>query len=149
MKNLKSILIVIITFVSSAVFANNDPVVNQKFETAFKKHFPATTVQSWENDGNLTIAYFWENKTKYKAYFDTDANLLATGRYLTADLLPLTVGRELSKKFGSFGNVGVLEVSKTDADTFYYLKVPYKDKLQTIRVYPSGAYEIIGEEKYN
>ena len=149
MKNLKSILIVVITFVSSAVFANNDPVVNQKFETAFKKHFPATAVQSWENDGNLTIAYFWENKTKYKAYFDTDANLLATARYIIADMLPITVGRELAKRFGNFGNIGVLEVSKTNTDTFYYLKVPEKNKLKTIRVYPSGAFEIISEEKMN
>lgn len=149
MKNLKSILIVIVTFASSAVFANNDPVVSQKIEASFKKYFPATTVMSWESDGNLTVAYFQDNKTKYKAYFDTDANLIATARYITADMLPITVGRELAKRFGDFGNVGVLEVSKINTDTFYYLKVPEKNKLKTLRVYPNGAFEILSEEKMN
>src|SRR5258708_1316407 len=80
----------------------------------FNKQFAEASNVSWEKAGELSLAKFHFQQNYLVAYFNTTGNLIATGRKIGADQLPmkghedlLAIKRERQKKWGGLtvGNI--------------------------------------------
>lgn len=133
-----------ITMVSlSSVFAGDVP---EKFEQAFKRHFPGSSVLIWEKKDNISVAGFTENRIRYQAYFGADANLLGIAKHITIAQMPAKPLFAIKEKYGDFANVAAIEISFPDRETIYLTTVYFKNKIKTIKVYTDGSIEVLRSE---
>lgn len=143
MKKTIAVLGVLVSLISSVAFAGELP---EKLEQTFKRDFPSAQTVVWEKKNDLAIAAFTENKTKYQAFYNPDANLIAVTRYITAEQMPVKLFLKLKTEYGNFGNLAVVEVSSIESDTFYMLNVYHKNKIKTLKVFSDGNAEVIKTE---
>ena len=139
MKKSFLILTAVITLISTAVQAGANPCPEDKFKSAFNKYFPGIAIENVTVSGNITILAFVEDKQERKAYFDSDAQLIAITRFITTDRMPLQAVRAIKERFGDFGLYRALEVSYTAGHSFYCLDVLDKGNIKRIKVDPAGS----------
>src|SRR5882724_7331846 len=105
---------------SFTVQAADGGKVLSRLQQALQKEFAGASSVNWERLGKNDIyhATFVYNNELLNAFFDGDGGLVATGRNISAEGLPLLVGRSVKSKFCGYDVLNIVEYS-AEGETSY------------------------------
>lgn len=148
-KNLFFAVLVAVAVTGSA-YANPEITVNSVVKQSFQKEFAGAQSVSWEtiNDKGLFHASFLFNGERLNAYFDAEGSLLATGRYVKQENLPMLVSRSINERFSQYQVAETIEFV-TGTETSYIVKLENEKFKLFIKAHTDGANTILKKEKKN
>jgi len=129
----------------------NDPVkVKSIVKESFQKTFTGAEGVTWEVVSSKQIfhASFVYNNESLNAYFDAEGNLLATGRYVKRESLPMLVNRGLTENYGRYNVIETIEFV-ANSETSYIVKVGNDKVTMYVQAYNDGSSAILKKEKKN
>jgi hypothetical protein len=131
------------------VAAKNDKV-NSRILCSFEKNFAGATYIQWEKlkGKALTQAVFHYNKERYIAFFDNDGKLVATGRFISINQVPLLVKLTVDRNYAAYNLVQVVELTQNDETSYIVTFDNDRIKFDT-QIYSDGGAHIIKKEKKN
>lgn len=118
MKRLFISMTLALMLVTATAFAN-DEVISKKAITAFHSSFSNVTEVKWSKLNDLYVASFVLNNLQVSAYYDAQGVLVATGRYITYQQLPVVLLSGLEERKKDFRVTGFMEVSNEDGTVYY------------------------------
>ena len=135
---------------SYSVQAADGGKVSPRIQQALQKEFAGAKSVSWEGLANNSIyhATFYYNHELLNAFFDDDGNLVATGRDITKDVLPLLVTKAVSERYHGYSVRDIVEVS-TEGETSYLLTLENQKSKLIVRAYDSGTINVFKKVKKN
>lgn len=146
MKKIILALAVIISLTSTAVAAGKNSI-SESVLRSFNKEFSTATNVNWEEVGyGLSHATFVYNNIAVEAFFTGDGVLLATGRAIDKNSLPLLLSRNINRRFPDANIVNVVEFTYEN-ELQYLITVDGQKSKQTLRVYSNGDFDIFRKEK--
>lgn len=124
--------------------------VNYRVAETFKKEFDGAKSVKWEliKGKDIYQATFVYNNERMNAYFDVDGGLIATGRFISVDNLPLLVRKNVFQKYGEYKIQEVAEYA-TENETSYLVVVENEKTKLLIRAYNNGSTYVFKKEKKN
>lgn len=142
------VTVAVAVMVGITSFAADNKKVNQRVLAAFEKEFTTATNVSWEMLKNEDIAHasFLYANEVMDAYFSTEGELIAVGRNLSQDRLPLLVSKTLKTQYGKYELKSASEYMGTDA-TSYIVTLDSEKQTVVVRIYNNGSSEIIKKTK--
>lgn len=148
-KNYFFALLVAVVFTSSA-FANRENSVNTLVKQSFQKEFTGAQSVSWESiaDKGIYHASFILNGERLNAYFDTEGALLATGRYVKQESLPMLVSRAVGQRFEKYKMLETIEFV-AGSETSYIVKLENEKVKLFIQAHTDGTTTVLKKEKKN
>ena len=148
-KNFLIALLVAVVFSGSA-FANTGKSVNALVKQSFQKEFAGAQSVSWEvisNKGLFHAAFIYNNE-RLNAYFDSEGTLLATGRYIKQENLPMLVTKGIGIRYKNFNVVESIEYV-TGYETSYIITLENEKVSISIQAFNDGSTTVIKKEKKN
>jgi hypothetical protein len=148
---------VISTVVNAAPVKNNDPEmpakgsekVSSRIQYAFKKQFAGAVALSWERlPENIYQVTFMHNNERLNAFYDDNAQLVAIGRFINEQSLPLSIQTNIARKYASYRLVNVIELTRSN-ETSYLLTFENEQFKLDVQAYNSGDMEVFKKEKRN
>jgi hypothetical protein len=118
MKRLLSAIAVVFS-VSSFTASANDITGNPDAVRTFQKTFADAKSVTWSSEKNLYKADFLLNDQHATAFFNEAGELIATGRRLTREQLPIFLQISLKTKAEGFAITDVLEVTNEEGIHYY------------------------------
>jgi len=148
-KNFLIALLVAVVFSGSA-FANTGKSVNAMVKQSFQKEFAGAQSVSWEVISNKDIfhASFIYNNERLNAYFDSEGSLLATGRYVKQENLPMLVTKGLGIRYKQYNVLEAIEFVN-GYETSYIIKLENEKLSLYVQAYNDGSSTILKKEKKN
>ena len=148
-KNFLIALLVAVVFSGSA-FANTGKSVNALVKQSFQKEFAGAQSVSWEVISNKDIfhASFILNNERLNAYFDSEGTLLATGRYVKQENLPMLVTKGLGIRYKQYNVLEAIEFVN-GYETSYIIKLENEKLSLYVQAYNDGSSTILKKEKKN
>jgi len=148
-KNFLIALLVAVVFSGSA-FANTGKSVNAMVKQSFQKEFAGAQSVNWEVISNKDIfhASFIYNNERLNAYFDSEGNLLATGRYVKQENLPMLVTKGLGIRYKQYNVLEAIEFVN-GYETSYIIKLENEKLSLYVQAYNDGSSTILKKEKKN
>ncbi|MBC7848809.1 MAG: hypothetical protein H7Y31_03695 [Chitinophagaceae bacterium] len=139
-----------VTLISSSAFATENANVNYNIQQAFEREFKGAKSVQWENLSTKEIfrATFTFNNERFHAYFLTDGTLLATGRFIRNENVPMLVSRALNDRFSKYDVKETIEMV-TGAETRYVLRLENEKQVVTIQADLDGSTLVLKKEKKN
>lgn len=137
-----------VVFVSGSAFANNEETVSNVVKQSFLQEFAGAQAVSWESLAakDLYHASFIYNNERLNAYFNGEGKLIATGRYVKVESLPLLVSKGISSRFTKFSVVDVIELT-SGTETSYIVSVENDKQVLYVQAYNDGSTSVIKKEK--
>lgn len=134
--------------VTGSVFANTGVSVSNKVQESFTREFAGAQGVRWESLSSKSIfhASFVYNNERLNAYFNNEGELIATGRYIKSESLPLLAGRAISNRFPNQTIEEVIEYV-TGTETSYIVTVHNARRAVSAQVYLDGTVTVIKKEK--
>ena len=148
-KNSLFAVLIAVVFTGTA-FANTGNAVSKAVKESFQKEFAGAQSVSWETlvEKDIYHASFIYNNERLNAYFDGNGSLLATGRYLKAENLPMLITKGISDRFSRYDVVESIEFV-TGNETSYIIKVENEKVKLYIQAYIDGSSVVLKKEKKN
>ncbi len=142
--------ILIASAVSGTAVANEKSTVNSKVTRSFQKEFSGAQSVTWETLDSKGIyhASFIYNNIPLNAYFDGEGTLLATGRFIKQENLPMLVSKGINEKYGQYRVLETIEFI-ADSETSYIVKIENEKLKLYIQARGDGSTSIIKKEKKN
>lgn len=142
--------ILIATVVSGTAVSNETSTVNSNVTRSFQKEFSGAQSVSWETLDSKGIyhASFIYNNIPLNAYFDREGNLLATGRVIKQENLPMLVSKAVGEKYGQYTVLETIEFI-ADSETSYIVKIENEKLKMYIQARGDGSTSILKKEKKN
>jgi hypothetical protein len=135
-------------FSYSAQAADGDKV-SRHIQNALEKEFAGANSISWEVlDNSIYQATFHYNEQLLNAFFDQDGNLVATGRDIKENVMPLLVYRAIKEKYHDYAITDVVELT-TQGETSYILTLENEKTKLIVRAYDAGTINVFKKEKKN
>src|ERR1700743_417653 len=103
----------------NAFASDNDNVVSQQTQQAFKKDFASANNISWEQNQNYVKATFSLNGQVLFAYYSNNGELQAVVRNIVSGQLPITLLSDLRKDYTDYWITDLFEISSGDETTYY------------------------------
>lgn len=146
---------VISTVVNATPVNNTDPVmpakggdkVNTRIQYAFKKEFAGAVAINWEQlRENIYQVRFMHNNERLTAFYDGDAQLVATGRFINEQSLPLSLQTSVARKYASYRLVQAIELTRNN-ETSYLLTYENEQFKLEVLASDSGDIDLFKKEK--
>lgn len=136
--------------VSGSAFANDPVGVSSVIKQSFEREFAGAQAVSWEVVAQNSIyhAAFVYNGERLNAYFDSEGSLLATGRYVKQESLPLLAARALQERYGNLNVVETIEFV-TGSQTSYIVKLENEKIKMFVQAYGDGSTTVLKKDKKN
>lgn len=146
-KNFLIALLVAVVF-SGSSFANTGKSVNALVKQSFQKEFAGAQSVSWEviSDKDIFHASFIYNNERLNAYFDAEGTLLATGRYVKQENLPMLVTKGITVRYKQYEVVEAIEFV-SGSETSYIVKLENEKLSMYIQAYNDGNTTVLKKEK--
>lgn len=146
-KNFLIALLVAVVFSGSA-FANTGKSVNALVKQSFQKEFAGAQSVSWEviSDKDIFHASFIYNNERLNAYFDSEGTLLATGRYVKQENLPMLVSKGITVRYKQYDVLESIEFV-TGSETSYIVKLENEKLSLYIQAHSDGTTTVLKKEK--
>lgn len=109
----------ICALITVSALANDEKISNNAINS-FQSSFVGATNVTWSQVNDLYVASFSLNDQKAAAYYNIQGELVATGRYVTSEQLPITLLASLQPKAKGYATTGFMEITKQDEGTVYY-----------------------------
>ena len=126
----------------TASIANPGINLDPKILSAFQKEFSFVKNVKWEVKGNLTQVNFLLNDQGVTAWYNSNAELVATVRNIFYNQLPISVIRSLEKEYAGSDLYGITEVNRNN-ETYYQLCADEKNKKYLLKASPSGSISVV------
>jgi len=146
-KNFLVALLVAVVF-SGSSFANTGKSVNALVKQSFQKEFAGAQSVSWEviSDKDIFHASFIYNNERLNAYFDAEGTLLATGRYVKQENLPMLVTKGIAVRYKQLNVQEAIEFV-TGSETSYIIKLENEKLSLYVQAYNDGSTTVLKKEK--
>jgi len=146
-KNFLIALLVAVVFSGSA-FANTGKSVNALVKQSFQREFAGAQSVSWEviSDKDIFHASFIYNNERLNAYFDAEGTLLATGRYVKQENLPMLVTKGIAVRYKQFNVLESIEFV-TGSETSYIVKLENEKLSLYVQAFNDGSTTVLKKEK--
>ena len=146
-KNFLIALLVAVVF-SGSSFANTGKSVNALVKQSFQKEFVGAQSVSWEviSDKDIFHASFIYNNERLNAYFDQEGNLLATGRYVKQENLPMLVSKGIDIRYKKFDVLESIEFV-TGSETSYIIRLENEKLSLYVQAHSDGSTTLLKKEK--
>jgi hypothetical protein len=133
-----------------APVTNKGDKVSDRIQAAFLKEFAGASLLKWEHvkSSDLCQAYFTYNGERYNAFFDDNANLVATCRFISESNLPLLIRQSISHKYASYQLQQVIELTHNEETTYLLTFENEQIKLET-QAYMNGSIYALKKQKKN
>lgn len=148
-KNFLFALLVALVF-SGTGFANTGTSVNAMITQSFQKEFAGAQSVSWESIAEKDIyhASFVYNNERLNAYFDAAGTLLATGRYVKQENLPMLVTKGIAGRYGRYNVIETIEFVAGN-ETSYIVKLENEKLKLFVQAHSDGSINVLKKEKKN
>ena len=146
-KNFLIALLVAVVF-SGSSFANTGKSVSALVKQSFQKEFAGAQSVSWEviSDKDIFHASFIYNNERLNAYFDAEGTLLATGRYVKQENLPMLVTKGVAIRYKQCNVLEAIEFV-TGSETSYIIKLDNEKLSMYIQAFSDGSSTLLKKEK--
>ena len=146
-KNFLIALLVAVVF-SGSSFANTGKSVNALVKQSFQKEFAGAQSVNWEviSDKDIFHASFIYNNERLNAYFDSEGNLLATGRYVKQENLPMLVNKGIDIRYKKFDVLESIEFV-TGSETSYIIRLENEKLSLYVQAHSDGSTTLLKKEK--
>jgi len=146
-KNFLIALLVAVVF-SGSSFANTGKSVSALVKQSFQKEFAGAQSVSWEviSDKDIFHASFIYNNERLNAYFDAEGTLLATGRYVKQENLPMLVTKGVAVRYKQCNVLEAIEFV-TGSETSYIIKLDNEKLSMYIQAFSDGSSTLLKKEK--
>ena len=151
MKKLVLTLVMFASFFGAAIASDGSTKdVSNRVKASFNKEFAGATSVKWGliRKENIYQAQFLYNNERLNAYFDSEGNLIATGRFVAVANLPLTLKRNVSEKYNEYSITEVVEYTANN-ETSYVLVLENERARLVVQGYINGGTSIFKKEKKN
>jgi len=141
------ILALVASAITQTVTAGEDKV-SPRLTQALVKEFSGAEAIHWQafKGKDIYQASFVLNHQRLFAFFNSDGELLSTGRYVAESNLPILVSRTLATRFADFEVKEVVEYTR-EGDTKYALVLENSTKTITANAYSDGGIAVISKKK--
>lgn len=135
-------------FVSLTSFAADIKKVNQKVLAAFEKEFATATHVTWEvlKGEEIYHASFLYSGEVMDVYYSAEAELIAIGRNISQERLPLLVNKTLRNSFSNYQFRQASEYMSADT-TSYIITLENEKQTIVVRIYNDGHSEVMKKTK--
>jgi hypothetical protein len=113
----------------------------------FAESFPGATNVDYKITGQFTKVDFTWKELKLEAFYDKEGTLLATGRLIPFENLPLSVQMNMNKEYPGFFPVQVSEFNDTNDGLCYYVTVSSPEKSYILHISPNGSIDVFKKMK--
>jgi len=146
-KNFLIALLVAVVF-SGSSFANTGKSVSALVKQSFQREFAGAQSVSWEviSDKDIFHASFIYNNERLNAYFDAEGTLLATGRYLKQENLPMLVTKGVAVRYKQYNVLEAIEFV-TGNETSYIIKLDNEKVSMYVQAHNDGTTTLLKKEK--
>ncbi|HSB91814.1 MAG TPA: hypothetical protein VLC28_01795 [Flavitalea sp.] len=143
-------LAVLLTFGVATTHAAEGDRVTSALQASLQKSFAGAKILKWSELGssNLLFASVLYNNERMNAYFDADGNLIASGRFIKTESLPLIVSKSLNEKYSSASIIDVVEYIEKEG-TSYLVTIQDDSKEMVIHAFTDGSSYIFKKSKKN
>jgi len=150
MKKNSLFAVLIAVVFTGTTFANTGNAVSKVVKESFQKEFAGAQSVSWETlvEKDIYHASFTYNNERLNAYFDGNGSLLATGRYLKAENLPMLITKGISDRYNRYDVIETIEFVAGN-ETSYIIKVENEKVKLYIQAYIDGSSTVLKKEKKN
>jgi hypothetical protein len=124
--------------------------VNARIQAAFNKQFAGASFIKWNKVKNNVLyqASFTYQQDRYNVYYDNEARLVASSRFLSEENLPLLVKQSIARSYSSYRLLQVIELIQNN-ETSYLLTFDSERAIMEIQAYDNGAAYLLKKEKKN
>lgn len=135
-------------FATGSAFANEEVSVNSAVKQAFQKEFAGAQSVTWDAiaSKDLFHASFVYNNERLNAYFNADGQLIATGRFIAPENLPMLVAKGVNARYGKLEMTDVIEMISGN-ETSYIVKVQNDKVKMYVQAYSDGTTSVIKKER--
>jgi hypothetical protein len=146
-KNFLIALLVAVVF-SGSSFANTGKSVSALVKQSFQREFAGAQSVSWEviSDKDIFHASFIYNNERLNAYFDAEGTLLATGRYVKQENLPMLVTKGVAVRYKQYNVLEAIEFV-TGNETSYIIKLDNEKVSMYVQAHNDGSTTLLKKEK--
>jgi len=121
--------------------------VNKEALASFSKDFILTSNVRWYKIKDVFVVDFYQQNSRYMAYYTEDGILNSISNTIGKDMLPATLTTRLNKKYDKAKIINVLKVRPLTNDNYYVIQLTTESNEQIIKVYEDGSIEKISSHK--
>lgn len=146
-------ILTLVTLLTIGVFTSKaserDPIT-AALQAGLQKSFAGAKLLGWSEvkSSDLLYASVLYNNERLNAYFDPSGNLVASGRFIKADALPLIVSKSLAEKYPDAAISDVVEYTEKEG-TSYLVTIEKAKAEMVIRAFTDGSSYIFKKTKRN
>lgn len=142
MKKIIGTLAVIFSLTTSATYAYDGASVSKSILKSFSTEFAGAQNASWEElDGGIYKVTFDYDSKNVQAFFDEKGDVIATGRTISEDHLPLLALKSLNAKYNNYVKQEIIELTMA-GETQYLITVSNGSKSGIIKISNQGDTEV-------
>ena len=147
MKKMFLILVLVASAITQTVSAA-DEKVSPRLSQALVKEFSGAKAIHWQafKGKDIYQASFILNNQRLFAFFNSDGDLLSTGRYVAETNLPILVTKSIAERFADFNIKEIVEYTR-DGDTQYALVLENDKKIITANAFTDGGIAVVSKKK--
>jgi hypothetical protein len=146
-------IITLVMLLTVGVFtsrASEGDRVSSVLQASLEKSFAGAKLLKWSEmkSSDLLYASVLYNNERMNAYFDANGNLVASGRFIKADALPLIVSKSMNEKYPDAKITDVVEYIEKEG-TSYLLSIESAKKMMVIHAFTDGSSYVFKKSKKN
>ena len=147
MKKIMTLVILLSVGVLTSKASEGDRV-SSVLEASLQKSFAGAKLLKWSEMKSSKLLYdsVLYNNERINAYFEADGNLVATGRFIKPEALPLVVAKSMSQKYHDAQITEVIEYIEREA-TSYIVSAESADRSMVIHAYTDGSSYLFKKSK--
>ena len=137
------------------VFAQQSTMPSSVVKESFNNEFESAINTTWQKIGPVQRARFSQNGEFWVAYLSERGSLIASGRNISYDQLPIMVQKELKParktfeiKYGALEQGSIYEMVK-DGVTEYYIPLNNKNRAMLLKASSGGGIVVAKNRKIN
>lgn len=133
---------------TGAAYATGNEGISKQIRMSFEKEFAGAQYVNWESlaEKDIYHATFVLNNERLNAYFNNEGRLLATGRFVKTESLPMLVTKGIMEKYNKHEIVEVIEFV-ADNETSYIVKLQSKEQQLFVRAFYDGNMAVLKKTK--
>ena len=143
-------LVILLTFGVITTQASEGDRTTSALQASLQKSFAGAKILKWSEleNSNLLYASVLYNNERMNAYFDTQGNLVASGRFIKVESLPLIVSKSLNEKYADASIIDVVEYIEKEG-TSYLVTIHSNTKEMVIHAFTDGSSYVFKKTKKN
>jgi hypothetical protein len=137
----KVFVTMLVAALGTAAFATNGDPINTRAILTFNQLFAAATEVAWApvEETDLVKANFMYNGEQAEAYFNSEGEMVAAGRYIGLKQLPMAVIRQIDQKYAGYAVSPKVIEYETNGETAYVVTLVGDKQDLVVKATAGGA----------